>query len=366
MFKFLRQLTQSESRELTTELKQFDVTEEAIATMANEFMALQVDGLEDREGLAKVHTARMTVRDKRCRVEDRRKELVADALKHQRNVNTVAKHITSQLLPIEDHLQAQEDAIAELKEAKRAEQMRKEEERIEREKKEAVERALEEERQRQAEKDQAQAREAERLEAARLKAEEDRKDWEDKIRKEAAALKEQRRQLEEEKAKIQPAPAPPAGPPPGSRVIVLNPARCPNGHWKGATINGTTCPTCGAELISGGTISEVPTVEIPEPAPINVMEGRGGVITGRVATIEETRRILGDATLFPVDAQPSEDESARARILHRCELIVDNTTDMEPIADESTRVLWDEFTRIICGAVAAVRADLKRIEQPKP
>jgi len=89
----------------------YDITEAAISKMESEFMPLVVAGLEDKEGLAIVHDARMIVKNHRVAVEKKRKEFKADALAYGKLVDTEAKRITSLLEPIESHLQAEEDTV---------------------------------------------------------------------------------------------------------------------------------------------------------------------------------------------------------------------------------------------------------------
>ena len=101
---------------ITEALAAYSVTDAEIAAATEVAMALKVNGIKDREGLRLVHSARMEIARKRVEVEKTRKELKADALKFGRAVDAEAKRLTALLLPAEEHLKAQEDAITEEKE----------------------------------------------------------------------------------------------------------------------------------------------------------------------------------------------------------------------------------------------------------
>lgn len=100
----------------------FIPTDTAIAEMRSQYMALKVNGIDDKEGLKAVHDARMIVKAKRVEVEKKRKELKADALEYGRKVDAEAKRITALLTPIEDHLQHEEDIVTREKERIAAEE----------------------------------------------------------------------------------------------------------------------------------------------------------------------------------------------------------------------------------------------------
>lgn len=98
-----------------TELTAFEREAAAIAEMREAYMPLTISGIDDREGFATVHKARMVVKGKRVEVEKRRKELKADALEYGRKVDTAAKALTELLAPIESHLDAEESAVTQEK-----------------------------------------------------------------------------------------------------------------------------------------------------------------------------------------------------------------------------------------------------------
>lgn len=343
MLRILKRFSKPEVEELAVELKQFDVTEEAIATMAAEFLPLVIQDVEDKEALAKVHAARMTVRDKRCRVEDRRKELVADALKHQRNVNAVAKHITAQLGQIEEHLQTEEDKVTAAKEAARKERIRIEEERMARERQAAIDQALQEEK---AKREEAERKTAE-LEANRLKAEEERRAWEERIRKEQADLKAERKRLEEERRRMEEEQARLQAP--------------ENFHTAGPS---EAEPFTGVLEVEGKDLG-LQLVDpdrkgwpAPEPAEIDAVEGL------HETAAQEPERL---GTVLEVAQQVASDiaqESDATKILHRCDLIVENLTDMESLRSKDARVLWEGFASDISERVVQMRKHVAQYLNP--
>ena len=89
----------------------FDVTDTEIAEMQSKYLALSVNGVNDKGGLVIVHEARMKVKNLRVSIEKRRKKLNEDALNWQREVNAAAKGLVSRLEPIEKHLEDQEAII---------------------------------------------------------------------------------------------------------------------------------------------------------------------------------------------------------------------------------------------------------------
>lgn len=104
-----------------------DVTEAIIAEIEERSMELSISGVEDKKGLAMVHSARMEIKKLRVAVEKRRKELKADALEYGRRVDAKAKKFMDKLLPIEARLKGEEDRISAEKERikREAEEARK-------------------------------------------------------------------------------------------------------------------------------------------------------------------------------------------------------------------------------------------------
>lgn len=114
------------------ELKTFSPSDAAIAKMAEQYMVLRIDGIDDKKGFDIVHKARMDVKNHRVAVEKKRKELKADAWAYGKMVDSEAKRLTAMLEPIEEHLAAEEQAVLD------------EKARIQREKEEAAQRVLDE------------------------------------------------------------------------------------------------------------------------------------------------------------------------------------------------------------------------------
>lgn len=166
---------------MTTDLVKFEPTEAAIATLSQKYMPLKINGIDDKEGFALVHAARMDIKAKRVSVEKRRKELKADALEYGRKVDAAAKKLFGLLEPIESHLTAEEARIEAEKEEIRMAAVRKAEaeERVAKEAAEAEERARRE------------------AEAAAIKAEQE------KLAQERAALEAEKARVMEEQAKIE-------------------------------------------------------------------------------------------------------------------------------------------------------------------
>ena len=92
------------------QLTRFGIQDMAIARMRDEYMPLTISGVEDKAGAKKVTAARKTVKKHRTTTEAVRKELKAEALEYGQKVDAEAKRITELLLPIEKHLEEQEDA----------------------------------------------------------------------------------------------------------------------------------------------------------------------------------------------------------------------------------------------------------------
>jgi DNA repair exonuclease SbcCD ATPase subunit len=187
-------MTKKAPSHIETELAKFTITDAAIATMAEKYMPLSINGLDDKDGYDKVHAARMVVKGKRVEIEKIRKELKKDALAFGKAVDGEAKRITALLEGIEGHLSDQQSAVDD------------EKERIKREKIEAIQ--AEQERKEQEERDLiAKQEEAAKLarekvmaeEEARLKAERERqKKVEAEQRKKEVALKTAQEKVEAE------------------------------------------------------------------------------------------------------------------------------------------------------------------------
>ena len=115
---------------IKTELQKFNIANAVIAKMSAEYLPLKVKGLDDKEGLKKVHDARMVIKSKRVEVEKKRKELKASSLAFGQAVDTEAKRIAGLLLPIETHLENEESIVEKEKERLRGEAEQKEQAKI--------------------------------------------------------------------------------------------------------------------------------------------------------------------------------------------------------------------------------------------
>jgi len=82
-----------------------------ITRMKADYSGLTIKDVYDKTGLTKVSAARKEVKALRVKVDKARVALVDDAVKWQRQVNEVAKEITSEIRQIEDELQKKEDDI---------------------------------------------------------------------------------------------------------------------------------------------------------------------------------------------------------------------------------------------------------------
>lgn len=93
------------------DLTRYAISDSAIQKMGAQYMSLTVNGVEDKEGLATVHAARMDMRSHRVQVEKTRKALNEEALARTRAVNGEAKRITELMAPIEAHLTVEEARV---------------------------------------------------------------------------------------------------------------------------------------------------------------------------------------------------------------------------------------------------------------
>lgn len=84
---------------------------DAVVAKLQPYMELKVSGIDDADGIKRVHDARMEVRRCRIDLEKSRKDLKADALEFGRRVDAEAKRIKSMLEPIENHLHNEESIV---------------------------------------------------------------------------------------------------------------------------------------------------------------------------------------------------------------------------------------------------------------
>lgn len=95
----------------------YSVTPETIATMAEKFAALKINGTDDKAGYELVHKARMECVKARSQIEKTRKELKAESLEFGRKVDSEAKLLTGKIEAIEYGLAEQQKIVDDAKEA---------------------------------------------------------------------------------------------------------------------------------------------------------------------------------------------------------------------------------------------------------
>lgn len=108
----------------------FDVTEANIAEMREKYMALKIDGINDKHGFNIVHEARMDVKGKRIAVDKRTKELNAPAVLYMDSTKEKQKRLKDLLAPIEDYLDSEETRIEQERETLKYEAEARESQRI--------------------------------------------------------------------------------------------------------------------------------------------------------------------------------------------------------------------------------------------
>jgi len=114
---------------IATELKRFEteheITEVNLITLADSFKDLKVNGVDDKEGLREVETARKLLKKKRVDIGKISDGLRESAVKFQKAVIAREKELVALIKPTEDKLEAIEDAIWQEKENIRKENERK-------------------------------------------------------------------------------------------------------------------------------------------------------------------------------------------------------------------------------------------------
>jgi len=100
--------------------KVFDVigaADAVIAQMAEKYLPLKINGIDDKSGYKAVHEARMIVKSTRVKVEKHGKDMREDAVKYQKAVIAEEKRIIGLMEPVETHLAAEEKAVDDAAEA---------------------------------------------------------------------------------------------------------------------------------------------------------------------------------------------------------------------------------------------------------
>lgn len=88
-----------------------DKANETIEVYKQQFSGLEITGIEDVDGYKAVVTALKTVKQMRFDVENKRKELVADSIKHQKLVNGESDRIKALIEPLENDLAAKKKVV---------------------------------------------------------------------------------------------------------------------------------------------------------------------------------------------------------------------------------------------------------------
>lgn len=96
---------------IKNELARFNITDTAIAELANLYMGLSINGIDDKAGLDAVHKARIEIKNKRVAVTKTGKSLREEANSYLKIVLTEEKRILNLLQPIEDHLSDEEGRV---------------------------------------------------------------------------------------------------------------------------------------------------------------------------------------------------------------------------------------------------------------
>ena len=115
-----------ESELVTKELAKFDIVEAGLATLETRYLALKVVGVDDKDGAAIVHKARIDVKGRRIAVVKDGEEMRKDAIAWQKKVIGRVNEIVSRCERMEAHLQAEEDIVENEKARKKAEAEAKE------------------------------------------------------------------------------------------------------------------------------------------------------------------------------------------------------------------------------------------------
>jgi len=118
----------------THDLQIFDLTTAALSVMKDEYMSLEVNGIDDNKGFDACHEARMVVVKLRSKITKKalelRKAKRSEIEEYIKDNKKAEAFIVGELTPIEKHLQSQEDIVTAEKARIKAEEDRKEAERV--------------------------------------------------------------------------------------------------------------------------------------------------------------------------------------------------------------------------------------------
>lgn len=119
---------------IETELRKFEteyeITEGSLFSLASQYQNLTVNGVDDKEGLKAVESARKELKKKRVEIKKISEELRDSAVKFQKAVISREKELIAYIEPQEIRLMGIEDAIWQEKERLREEAEKKESDRI--------------------------------------------------------------------------------------------------------------------------------------------------------------------------------------------------------------------------------------------
>lgn len=101
---------------IAQEIVKFNVTDAALSKYEADYMPLSISGIDDKDGYQKVYEARIEIKTKKSEVEKKRKELKSPVLDLGKAIDKEAKRIAARLLPIEEHLKAEQSKIDVIKE----------------------------------------------------------------------------------------------------------------------------------------------------------------------------------------------------------------------------------------------------------
>lgn len=96
---------------INTELAKFNIADHEISKWKSDFMTLQVNGVNDKEGYEVVKRSRIFIRDRRTEIGKKAKEVRDVAIKFQKTVIEEEKRLVGELTLIENYLQEQQDKI---------------------------------------------------------------------------------------------------------------------------------------------------------------------------------------------------------------------------------------------------------------
>lgn len=89
----------------------YEIDATALTSKVQSYQGLTIAGVDDREGYKAVSEARKDLKRVRVSIENRRKELKADALAYGKRVDDAAKALTALIEPTEQRLLAEEERI---------------------------------------------------------------------------------------------------------------------------------------------------------------------------------------------------------------------------------------------------------------